>query len=100
MTHQINSVDHAEDTLQSLADSQDDLAKKLGISGNVEGRLAAVVKGNPSAMKSLLEFENATAHGGNTADQLNRLLQSDGGDAIFKALGTDRDKVTDYINSL
>ena len=50
-------------------------------------------------MKSLLEFENATAHGGNTADQLNRLLQSDGGDAIFKALGTDRDKVTDYINS-
>ena len=99
VTHQINSVNHAEDTLQSLSDSQDALAKKLGISGNVEGRLAAVVKGNPSAMKSLLEFENATAHGGNTADQLNRLLQSDGGDAIFKALGTDRDKVTDYINS-
>ena len=99
LTHQINSIDHAEDTLQSLSDSQDALAKKLGISGNVEGRLAAVVKGNPSAMKSLLEFENATAHGGNTADQLKRLLQSDGGDAIFKALGTDRDKVTDYINS-
>jgi hypothetical protein len=30
---------------------------------------------------------------------LQRLLQSDGGDAIFKALGTDRDKVTDYIES-
>ncbi len=58
VTHQINSVDHAEDTLQSLADSKDDLAKKLGITGNVEGRLAAVVKGNPSAMQSLLEFEN------------------------------------------
>ena len=99
VTHQINSVNHAEDTLQSLADSKDDLAKTLGISGNVEGKLAGVVKGNPSAMKSLLEFENATAHGGNTADQLNRLLQSDGGDAIFKALGTDRDKVQDYIES-
>jgi hypothetical protein len=99
VTHQINSVNHAEDTLQSLADSKDDLAKTLGISGNVEGKLAGVVRSNPSAMKSLLEFENATAHGGNTADQLNRLLQSDGGDAIFKALGTDRDKVTDYIES-
>jgi hypothetical protein len=99
VTHQINSVNHAEDTLQSLADSKDDLAKTLGISGNVEGKLAGVVKGNPSAMKSLLEFENATAHGGNTADQLNRLLQSDGGDAIFKALGTDRDKVQDYIEA-
>jgi hypothetical protein len=99
VTHQINSVNHAEDTLQSLADSKDDLAKTLGISGNVEGKLAGVVRNNPSAMKSLLEFENATAHGGNTADQLNRLLQSDGGDAIFKALGTDRDKVTDYIES-
>jgi hypothetical protein len=99
VTHQINSVNHAEDTLQSLADSKDDLATKLGISGNVEGKLAGVVRNNPSAMKSLLEFENATAHGGNTADQLNRLLQSDGGDAIFKALGTDRDKVTDYIES-
>ena len=83
--------------MQSLSDSQDALAKNLGITGNVEGRLAAVVKGNPSAMKSLLEFENATAHGGNTADQLNRLLQSDGGDAIFKALGTDRDKVQQFI---
>ena len=99
ITHQINSVDHAEDTLQSLSDSQDALAKNLGITGNVEGRLAAVVKGNPSAMKSLLEFENATAHGGNSADQLQRLLQSDGGDAIFKALGTNRDKVTDYIEA-
>jgi len=99
VTHQINSVNHAEDTLQSIADSKDDLAKTLGISGNVEGKLAGVVRNNPSAMKSLLEFENATAHGGNTADQLNRLLQSDGGDAIFKALGTDRDKVTDYIES-
>ncbi len=58
-----------------------------------------VVRSNPSAMKSLLEFENATAHGGNTADQLNRLLQSDGGDAIFKALGTDRDKVTSFIEA-
>jgi hypothetical protein len=99
VTHQINSVNHAEDTLQSLADSKDDLAKNLGISGNVEGRLAGVVRSNPSAMKSLLEFENATAHGGNTADQLNRLLQSDGGDAIFKALGTDRDKVTSFIEA-
>ena len=99
VTHQINSVNHAEDTLQSLADSKDDLAKTLGISGNVEGRLAGVVRSNPSAMKSLLEFENATAHGGNTADQLNRLLQSDGGDAIFKALGTDRDKVQDFISA-
>ena len=99
VTHQINSVNHAEDTLQSLADSKDDLAKTLGITGNVEGKLAGVVRSNPSAMKSLLEFENATAHGGNTADQLNRLLQSDGGDAIFKALGTDRDKVTDFIES-
>ena len=27
VTHQINSVNHAEDTLQSLADSKDDLAK-------------------------------------------------------------------------
>ena len=99
VTHQINSVNHAEDTLQSLADSKDELAKTLGISGNVEGKLAGVVKGNPSAMKSLLEFENATAHGGNTADQLNRLLQSDGGDAIFKALGTDRDKVQDFISA-
>ena len=99
VTHQINSVNHAEDTLQSLADSKDDLAKNLGISGNVEGKLAGVVRSNPSAMKSLLEFENATAHGGNTADQLNRLLQSDGGDAIFKALGTDRDKVTRFIES-
>ena len=99
VTHQINSVNHAEDTLQSLADSKDDLAKNLGISGNVGGKLAGVVRSNPSAMKSLLEFENATAHGGNTADQLNRLLQSDGGDAIFKALGTDRDKVTDFIES-
>ena len=99
VTHQINSVNHAEDTLQSLADSKDDLAKTLGITGNVEGRLAGVVRSNPSAMKSLLEFENATAHGGNTADQLNRLLQSDGGDAIFKALGTDRDKVQDFISA-
>jgi hypothetical protein len=99
VTHQINSVNHAEDTLQSLADSKDALAKNLGISGNVEGKLAGVVRSNPSAMKSLLEFENATAHGGNTADQLNRLLQSDGGDAIFKALGTDRDRVQDYIES-
>ena len=73
--------------------------RTLGISGNVEGRLAGVVRSNPSAMKSLLEFENATAHGGNTADQLNRLLQSDGGDAIFKALGTDRDKVQDFISA-
>ena len=97
VTHQINSVNHAEDTLQSLADSKDDLAKTLGISGNVEGKLAGVVRSNPSAMKSLLEFENATAHGGNTADQLNRLLQSDGGDAIFAALGTDRDKVQQFI---
>jgi hypothetical protein len=97
LTHQINSIDHAEDTLQSLADSKDDLAKKLGITGNVEGRLAAVVKGSPSAMKSLLEFENGKAGGGNTAQQLQRILQSDGGDAIFKALGTDRDKVQQFI---
>jgi hypothetical protein len=97
LTHQINSVDHAEATLQSLADSKDDLAKKLGITGNVEGRLAAVVKGNPSAMKSLLDFENGKAGGGNTAQQLQRILQSDGGDAIFKALGTDRDKVQQFI---
>ena len=97
VTHQINSVDHAEATLQSLADSKDDLAKKLGITGNVEGRLAAVVKGNPSAMKSLLDFENGKAGGGNTSQQLQRILQSDGGDAIFKALGTDRDKVQQFI---
>ena len=97
VTHQINSVDHAEATLQSLADSKDDLAKTLGITGNVEGRLATVVKGNPSAMKSLLEFENGKAGGGNTADQLQRILLSDGGDAIFKALGTDRDKVQQFI---
>ena len=99
LNHQATSVMHAEDTLQSLADSKDDLAKNLGIAGDVEGKLAAAARGNQSVWKSLSEFENATAHGGNTADQLQRLLQSDGGDAIFKALGTDRDKVTDYIES-
>lgn len=73
---------------------------KLGIQGNVEGRLASVVKKNPSAMKSLLEFESGSAHGGSTADQLNRLLQSGGGDAIFSALGTNRDAVQDYVDGV
>src|SRR5208282_2929891 len=42
LTHQINSVTHAEDTLQSLSDSKDEIAKNLGITGNIESRLAAV----------------------------------------------------------
>lgn len=100
ITHQINSVDHAEDLLQSVADSKDPDLMKLGIQGNVEGRLASVVKKNPSAMKSLLEFESGSAHGGSTADQLNRLLMSDGGDAIFKALGTNRDAVAKYVHDV
>jgi hypothetical protein len=100
ITHQINSVDHAEDLLQSIADSKDTDLIKLGITGNVEGRLAAAARGNFSAMKSLLDFENATAHGGDTAAQLQRLLSSDGGDAIFKALGTDRDKVQGYVDTI
>jgi hypothetical protein len=99
VTHQINSVDHAEDLLQSLSDSNDPLTKSLGITGDVEGRLATAVRSNPAAMKSLLEYESATAHGGSTADQLQRLLMSDGADAIFKALGTDRDKVQNYIDT-
>jgi hypothetical protein len=100
LTHQINSVDHAEDLLQSVADSKDPDLMALGIKGDVEGRLASAVRGNSAAMKSLMEFENATAHGGTTADQLNRLLTSDGGDAIFKALGTDRDAVQDYVDTI
>jgi hypothetical protein len=31
---------------------------------------------------------------------LQRLLSADGGDKIFAALGTDRDKVTDYVNKV
>jgi hypothetical protein len=100
VTHQINSVDHAEDLLQSISDSKDEGLKALGIHGDVEGRLAAAVRGNPSAMRALLDFESATAHGGDTAAQLQRLLAADGGDAIFKALGTDRDKVQNYINDV
>ncbi|MFZ3277995.1 MAG: hypothetical protein WA182_13925 [Candidatus Sulfotelmatobacter sp.] len=99
LNHQATSVMHAEATLQSLADSTDALAKNLGITGDVEGKLAAAARGNKSVWKSLSEFENGQAHGGSTADQLQRILQSDGGDAIFKALGTDRDRVQDYIES-
>jgi hypothetical protein len=99
LNHQATSVMHAEATLQSLADSNDALASKLGITGDVEGKLAAAARGNSSVWKSLSEFENASAQGGNTADQLQRILQSGGGDAIFKALGTDRDRVQDYIES-
>jgi cell pole-organizing protein PopZ len=97
LTHQGSSIMHAEATLQSLSDSKDDLASKLGITGNIEDRLAAASRDNSSVWKSLSEFENGQAHGGNTADQLQRILQSDGGDAIFKALGTDRDKVQKFI---
>jgi hypothetical protein len=100
ITHQMNSVDHAEDLLQGIADSDDKDLKALGIHGDVEGRLATAAQGNSTAMKALMEFESATAHGGNTAAQLQRLLTSDGGDAIFKALGTDRDKVTAYVNKI
>jgi hypothetical protein len=98
ITHQINSVDHAEDLLQSIADSKDKDLMSLGIKGNVEGRLSNAARTDPSAMKALMEFENAGAQGGDTADKLNRLLQSGGGDAIFKALGTDRDTVQNYVN--
>ena len=97
LTHQGSSIMHAEATLQSLSDSKDDLASKLGITGNIEDRLAAASRDNSSVWKSLSDFENGQAHGGNTADQLQRILQSDGGDAIFKALGTDRDKVQQFI---
>ncbi len=98
--HQVISVDHAEDLLQTVADSKDPDLMKLGIRGNVEGRLAGVVRNDPSALKSLMEFENAGAAGGDTAAKMNRLLQSGGGDAIFKALGTDRDAVQNYVDTI
>jgi hypothetical protein len=100
LTHQASSITHAEGLLQSLSDSKDDLASKLGIKGNIEDRLAEAARKNPTTvLKSLQDFENGQAHGGNTADQLQRILQSDGGDSIFAALGTDRDKVKDFIES-
>ena len=68
--HQVISVDHAEDLLQTVADSKDPDLMKLGIRGNVEGRLAGVVRNDPSALKSLMEFENAGAAGGDTAAKM------------------------------
>jgi hypothetical protein len=100
INHQMTSVDHAEDLLQSVADSKDPELMKLGIKGDITSKLATAVQGNPSAMRSVMDFENGVAHGGDTSQQLNRLLQSDGSDAIFKALGTDRDKVKAYVRSV
>jgi hypothetical protein len=100
VNHQMTSVAHAEDLLQSVADSKDPELMKLGIKGDITSKLATAVQGNPSAMRSVMEFENGGAHGGDTSQQLNRILQSDGGDAIFKALGTNRDAVQNYVRSV
>jgi hypothetical protein len=100
LTHQASSLSHAEAMLQSLSDSKDDLASKLGITGGIEGRLSAAARKDSAVLRTLTtDYENAGAHGGNTADKLQRILQSGGGDAIFEALGTDRDKVTDFIEA-
>jgi len=88
---------HTANTLSSAEGFMKRADAALGVDPTKVDFAGAAQK-DPRVIQSVREAENALAHGGSTADVLDRIQKSPNGNVLLDAMGLDGDKVANYID--